>query len=65
MIAKAARSEADAVCIDLEDAVYAPLGTGGSGFVVGDVLAFQYLYRDNSAPNGARYSDAVAFTITP
>ena len=51
--------------IDLEDAVYAPLGTGGSGFVVGDVLAFQYLYRDNSAPNGARYSDAVAFTITP
>ncbi len=51
--------------IDLEAAVYAPLGTGGSGFAVGDVLAFQYLYRDNSAPNGARYSDAVAFTITP
>ncbi|MDG1492150.1 MAG: hypothetical protein P8R43_09680 [Planctomycetota bacterium] len=51
--------------IDLEDAVYAPLGTGGSGIAVGDVLAFQYLYRDNSAPNGARFSDAVAFEITP
>ena len=51
--------------IDLEAAVYAPLGTGGSGFAVGDTLAFQYLYRDNSAPSGARFTDATAFTITP
>lgn len=49
--------------IDLEDVVYAPLGTGGSGFAPGDALAFQYLYRDASAPAGARFSDAVAFTI--
>jgi len=49
--------------IDLEDVVYAPLGAGGSGFAPGDTLAFQYLYRDASAPAGARYSDAVAFTI--
>ena len=49
--------------IDLEDVVYAPLGTGGSGFAPGDALAFQYLYRDASAPAGARYSDAVAFPI--
>jgi|GEM_PF-967887 len=49
--------------IDLEDLVYAPLGSGGSGFAPGDGLAFQYLYRDASAPAGARYSDAVAFTI--
>ncbi len=49
--------------IDLEDVVYAPLGTGGSGFAPGDTLAFQYLYRDASAPAGARYTDGVALTI--
>ena len=49
--------------IDLEDVVYAPLGAGGSGFAPGDTLAFQYLYRDASAPAGARYSDAVALFI--
>ena len=52
------------VPIDLEDALYAPLGTGRFGLLYGDVLAFQYLSRDASAPNGARFTEAIAFNIS-
>lgn len=50
--------------IDLVDPIYGTLGTGASGFAYLDCLAFQYLYRDASAPSGARFSEAIVYEIS-
>jgi len=50
--------------IDLVDPIYGTLGTGASGFAYLDSLAFQYLYRDASAPSGARFSEAIVYDIS-